>query len=90
MLLAKFAAVAVLVWFYQTAKDNDESPAKWAIIGLIGFGITWEMAHLIADAILSKSPSSAFMSSNLPAFVGVAAAWLIRRKLLSDTKSNNA
>ncbi len=90
MLLAKMAAVAVLIWFYLTAKDNDELPIKWAIIGLIGFAITWEMAHLAADALLPKSPSSAFISSNAPAFVGVAAAWLIRKKLLLDAKRDNS
>ena len=90
MLLAKMAAVAVLIWFYLTAKDNDELPIKWAIIGLIGFAITWEMAHLVADMLLPKSPSSAFISSNAPALVGVAAAWLIRKKLLLDAKRDNS
>jgi putative flippase GtrA len=86
MLLAKFAAVAVLVWFYQTAKDNDESPAKWAIIGLIGFGITWEMAHLITDAMTENR----LFSASIPAIVGAAATWFIRQKLLLDAKRDNA
>ncbi|MEI7839524.1 MAG: hypothetical protein WCJ11_03390 [Methylococcaceae bacterium] len=90
MLLAKMAAAGVVIWFYLTAKDHDEPSVKWAIIGLIGFAITWELAHLAADTLLPKSPSAAFISSNLPAFVGVAAAWLIRKKLLLDTKRDNS
>ncbi len=34
LLLAKFAGIAVLVWFYLTAKEKGEPAIKWAIIGL--------------------------------------------------------
>jgi hypothetical protein len=86
MLFAKFAAVAVLVWFFHSAKENGEPPFKWAIIGLIGFGITWEIAHLITDAVTSNR----LFSATVPAIFGVAATWLIRQKLLLDAKRDNA
>ncbi len=41
LFLAKFAGIAVLVWFYLTAKDKGEQPFKWAIVGLIGYWIAW-------------------------------------------------
>jgi hypothetical protein len=86
MLLAKFAAVAVLIWFFQSAKENGESPFKWAIIGLIGFGITWEIAHLITDAVTSNR----LFSASIPAFAGFGATWFVRKKLLLDAKRDNA
>ena len=86
MLLAKFAAVAVLVWFFHTAKENGQAPFKWAIIGLIGFGITWEIAHLITDSLTSNR----LFAATVPAIIGFAATWFIRQKLLLDTKNENA
>ncbi len=86
MLLAKFAAVAVLVWFFHSAKENGESPFKWAIIGLIGFGITWEIAHLITDAVTENRA----IAASAPAFIGIAATWFVRQKLLLDAKRDNA
>ena len=82
MLLAKIVAVAILVWFFHTAKENGQEPFKWAIIGLVGFGITWEAAHLLTDALTENR----MIASTLPAVIAAAGAWIIRQKLISDAK----
>jgi hypothetical protein len=88
LLLAKFAGIAVLVWFYLTAKDKGEQPFKWAIIGLIGYWIAWWAVRLTVVAALSglvaKSPMMAFIVFQIPALCAIAAAFLIRKKLISD------
>lgn len=84
MLLAKIAAVAILVWFYHSAKENGQEPFKWAIIGLIGFAITWEAIHLITDSVTQNRA----IASTLPAIIATIGAWLIRQKLISDAKKN--
>lgn len=82
MLLAKIVAVAILVWFFHSAKENGQEPFKWAIIGLVGFGITWEAAHLITDAMTENR----LIASTLPAVIAAVGAWAIRQKLVSDAK----
>lgn len=86
MLLAKIAAVAILVWFYYSAKDHNQEPFKWIIIGLIGFGITWEAAHLLTDALTNNR----IVASTLPAVIATVGAALVRQKLLADAKRDNA
>lgn len=85
MLLAKIAAVLILVWFFHTAKENGQAPFKWAIIGLIGFGITWETAHLLTDSMTEN----AMIASTFPAVIATVGAFFIRRKLIADTKRDN-
>jgi hypothetical protein len=85
MLLAKIAAVAILVWFYHSAKENGQEPFKWAIIGLIGFGITWEAAHLLTDALTENR----IMASTLPAIIATVGAAFVRQKLVSDAKRDD-
>ncbi len=82
MLLAKIAAVAILVWFFHSAKENGQEPFKWAIIGLIGFAITWEGLHLLTDALTENRA----IASTLPAVVATIIAVFIRQKLISDAK----
>ncbi len=86
--LARFAAIAVLVWFYMTAKDKGESPINWAITGLIGYWLTWWTVKLTAVAALSgmvaKNPTGAFLVYQIPALCAVGAAFLIRKKLLAN------
>ena len=66
LFLAKFAGIAVLVWFYLTAKDKGEPPIKWAIIGLIGYWIAWWAVKLTVVSALSglvaKSSMMTFIS----------------------------
>ena len=88
LFLAKLAGIAVLVWFYLTAKEKGEQPFKWAIIGLIGYWIAWWAIKLTVVAALSglvaKSATMTFLLIQIPALCGIAAAFLIRKKLLAD------
>jgi putative flippase GtrA len=84
MLLAKIIAVGILVWFFHSAKENGQQPFKWAIIGLIGYGITWEAAHLITDALTANK----IIAATIPALIAMVGAWLIRQKLISDAKKD--
>jgi hypothetical protein len=89
MLLAKAAGIAVLVWFYMTAKKQGENPVKWAIVGVIGFWVAWWAVKLtLLDALVgvfSKGSAISFMITQIPAIVGLGAAVLIRKKLLADS-----
>jgi hypothetical protein len=88
LFLAKFAGIVVLVWFYLTAKDKGEQPVKWAIIGLLGYWIAWWAVRLTVVAALSglvaKSAMMTFIVIQIPALCAIAAAFLIRKKLLAD------
>jgi putative flippase GtrA len=84
MLLAKIVAVAILVWFFHSAKENGQQPFKWAIIGLVGFGITWEAAHLLTDAVTQNKA----ITLTLPAILAAIGAFFIRQKLISDAKKD--
>lgn len=85
MLLAKIIAVAILVWFFLSAKEHEQQPFKWAIIGLIGYAITWEAAHLLTDALSENR----LVAATVPAIVATVGAFFIRAKLISDAKSDN-
>ena len=88
LFLAKFDGIAVLVWFYLTAKDKGEQPFKWAIIGLIGYWIAWWVVRLTVVTALSglvaKSAMMTFIVIQIPALCAIAAAVFIRKKLLAD------
>ncbi len=86
--LARFAAIAVIVWFYMTAKEKGESPINWAVIGLIGYWLTWWVVKLTAVSALmgmvAKNPTGAFLIYQIPALCAIGAAFIIRKKLLSN------
>jgi hypothetical protein len=86
--LARFAGIAVLVWFYMTAKEKGQPPLNWAIIGLIGYWITWWLVKLTVVSPLSgmvaKNPTGTFLLVQIPALCAIGAAFFIRKKLLSD------
>lgn len=88
LFLAKFAGIAVLVWFFVTAKDKGEPPFKWAIIGVIGYWIAWWVVKLTVVTALSglvaKSAMMTFLVIQIPALAAIAAAFVIRKKLLAD------
>ncbi|MGZ5059175.1 MAG: hypothetical protein ACXWAA_12110 [Methylobacter sp.] len=91
--LAKFAGIAVLVWFYLSAKEKGASPINWAIIGLIGYWITWWAVKLtVVSALLgivAKNPTGTFLLLQIPALCAIGAAFLIRKKLLADVAGND-
>jgi len=86
--LAIFGGIAVLVWFYLTAKERGEERFKWAIIGLIGYWIAWWAVKLTVVNALSglaaKSPILASIVILIPVLCAIAAAFLIRKKLIAD------
>lgn len=89
MMLGKIAGILMLVWFYQTGKQYEDNPVKWAIIGLVGYWLVWWLVTLtIANPILTSLPRNAvtgyLLVSHMPAVVGVVAAIFIRLKLLKD------
>lgn len=93
LLLAKMAGVAILVWFYLTAKNHGQPPIKWAIIGLIGYWVAWWAVKLTVVAALAglvaKSGTGTFVLIQVPAVLAVGAAFLIRKKLLADAEKAN-
>lgn len=82
MLLAKIIAVGILVWFFYSAKENGGQPFKWAIIGLIGYAISWEALHLLTDSMTENK----IISATMPAVVATVGAFFIRQKLIADAK----
>ena len=85
-MLAKIAAIIVLVWFYRTAVKIGENGIQWAIIGVIGFFLAAFITHFgVVDpiskyALGQKTPAG--LITQLPAFVGLAVAYLIRKMYL--------
>lgn len=88
LLLAKFAGIAVLVWFYLTGKEQGEQPVKWAIIGLIGYWVAWWAVNLsvvsVLTGLVAKSGMAIFLVTQIPVFGALAVAYFIRKKLLAD------
>ena len=86
--LARFAAVAVLVWFYLSAKNNNQPPVKWAVIGFIGYWLAWGLVYLtLHKAMPAVAPSgftTAFMINQIPAVAAICASFFIRKKLIAD------
>ena len=88
LLLTKLAALGVVIWFYMSAEKSGQPAVKWAVIGLVGYVITWFLVDFALDnalsAITAKSKGGYFLVGQLPAFAGLIAAFFIRKKLLSD------
>jgi len=88
LLLAKFAGIAVLVWFFVTAKQQGEPAYKWAIIGLIGYWVAWWAVRLTVISplagLFSKNGMAIFLVTQIPAVCAVIAAFFIRKKMLAD------
>ena len=87
-LLAILGGIAVLVWFYLTAKDNGEPRFNWAITGFVGYWIAWGAVKLTVVAALSgllaKGSLVAIVVNQIPALCAIAAAFFIRKKLIAD------
>ncbi len=93
LLLAKFAGILVLVWFYLTAKKIKEPAVKWAIIGLVGYWISWWLANKLILASLSgmfaKNSVMVFAITQIPVVIAIVAVFFIRKKLLNDANTGN-
>lgn len=92
LLLAKLAAIAVIVWFYMAAEKNGEPPVKWAVIGFIGYVISWFLIDFLVDsalaAVIAKRGTAAFVLGQIPALGGLLVAYFIKRKLTADVKTS--
>ncbi|MGR9088366.1 MAG: hypothetical protein ACU841_15040 [Gammaproteobacteria bacterium] len=91
LLLARIAGVVVLVWFYITAKNTGEPPIKWALLGLIGYWLTWWIVNLTVvrglSGMIHGSFAMAFLIYMIPAITGVVVCVFIRKKLIADAKA---
>jgi hypothetical protein len=88
LFLAKAGGVAVLVWFYMTAKKNNQPIMKWVVIGVIGYWLAWWAVKLTVLApivgLFGKNFTMVFLATQIPALVALGAAYLVRKKLLAD------
>jgi hypothetical protein len=84
--LAIFSGVGVLVWFYLTAKEKGEHRFNWAIVGLIGYWLAWGGAKLVLTiaGLVAKGTIMAVIVNQIPVICAIGAAFIVRRKLLSD------
>jgi len=94
LFLAKAAGIAIIVWFYMTAKEKGESTIKWVIIGLMGYWIAWWAVKLTIlgglVSLVGKSFTAVFIVTQIPALCAIGAAYLIRKKLLVDLANKAA
>ncbi len=93
LLLAKFAGILVLVWFYMSAKKAHAPAINWAIIGLVGYWLSWWLANKLLVASLtgmfSKNPTMIFLVTQIPVFIAVAVVFFVRKKLLASVKTED-
>jgi hypothetical protein len=84
--LAIFSGVGVLVWFYLSAKEKGEHRFNWAIVGLIGYWLAWGGAKLLLTiaGLVAKGTIMAVIVNQIPVICAIGAAFIVRRKLLSD------
>jgi uncharacterized membrane protein len=91
LLLAKLAALGIVIWFYMTADKVGEPPVKWVVIGLIGYLIVYLLVNLTVVtaliAMVAKKSTAIIVFSQIPAICGLAAAYFIRKKLLSNANA---
>jgi hypothetical protein len=93
LFFAKLAALGVIIWFYMSANKVGEPSIKWAIIGLVGYLITWllldkTVASALSAAVAKKGLAD-FIIDQIPTLGGLVAAHFIRKKLLSNLSTGN-
>lgn len=93
LILARLAAIAVLVWFFLSAKEKGQSVVNWVIVGLLGYWIAWFAVKLTFvaafSAMFAKSATGTFLLLQVPTLAAIAAAYFVRRKLISDAENKN-
>lgn len=75
-ILAKMVGIIVLVWFAMSAKSYGEYWLRWAIVGLIGYWLTWTLLYITLSIPIA------------PTFVALAVTYFIRKKLVYDANKN--
>ncbi len=93
LLLAKFAGILVIVWFYLSGKKLGENAIKWAVIGLVGYWLAWWIGNeLILSSLVgmfSKKSAIIFLVTQIPVVCGVAVAFFVRKKLIKDAEKES-
>ncbi len=88
LFLAKLAGILVLVGFYMTAQKHHQPAVKWAVIGLIGYWLSWWLVDKTIVAMLpaavTRTMVMGFIVMQIPAVCAIIAAYFIRKKLLLD------
>lgn len=88
LFLAKLFGILTLVWFYLAAKNNNAPIVNWAVIGVIGYWLTWWLAKLLVVVplanVVPKHSVVEFLLTQMPVVFAVAACYLIRKKLIAS------
>jgi uncharacterized membrane protein YuzA (DUF378 family) len=84
LILAKVLAIAVLVWFYTTARDKGEPAINWAVTGFIGYVIVWGLIYALINKLFGTNAKGSFVIMQIPALCAIAATYFIRQKLCSN------
>jgi hypothetical protein len=84
--LAILSGIAILVWFYLTAKEKSEHRFNWAIVGFIGYWLAWGGVKLLLTitGLVAKGTIMSVRVNQIPVICAIGAAFMIRRKLLAD------
>ncbi len=84
LILAKVLAIAVLVWFYTTAREKGEPAINWAVTGFIGYVIVWGLIYALINKLFGTNAKGSFVIMQIPALCAIAATYFIREKLCSN------
>lgn len=89
MMLAKIAAILMIVWFFKSAEAQQQNPYKWVLIGLVGYWLVWWIFTLgVANPLLNTTKSTSVMLlgaiRHIPAAAAIVTAILVRKKLMAD------
>ncbi len=84
LILAKVLAIAVLVWFYSTAREKGEPAINWAVTGFIGYAIVWGLIYALINKLFGVSAKGSFVIMQIPALCAIATTYFIRQKLCSN------
>lgn len=92
LIIAKLAGILVIIWFYLAGKKLDGAGVKWALIGLVGYWLTWWLSREIIltsfIGVTSKNSSFIFFVTQIPVVCAVVVAFFVRKKLINDTEKD--
>lgn len=85
--LVKIGAIAIIFWFYQSAKKYGENSTKWAVVGLIGYCLVAALSYFAVFKLVPitfiKSGLAGFLVTQVPALIAICASVLIRKRLIA-------
>jgi FtsH-binding integral membrane protein len=74
MLVIIICFIAIIITFFQSAKQNKENGFKWALIGFIGFTLSFAISiMLIGETFAAAGIASVF-------------CFFVRSQLIASTK----